>query len=181
LENDEEAIEPPKPGKAYYIEGPVSRSRSWEPKRNLLAAPGAQTVTMTAGEINAWMAAKFRMAAPPTDEQETDVLILPGVPNVAFAEDGDLYLNLPATISAYGASNDFTISSKCALSATGLRFKNVHISSAKVPFVEQLGARIFEVLAQGYQETEEYGIITQAFARADSVQIKGSALVFELR
>jgi len=181
LEGLEEPIPAPKPGDAYYIEGDVSRTRAWEPKRAQLAAIGAQTVKFTEGEINAWMTAKFRPGAAPAGEEQPSVLIVPGVPNVAIAAEGVVYFNLPTTITIYGATSDFTISSRCGLSADGLEFHSVSVSSAKVPWPSLLGAEIIGVLAKGYQSTQEYKIVSDAFARAESVKVEGQELVFNLR
>ena len=43
------------------------------------------------------------------------------------------------------------------------------------------GGRIVETLSKGYQSTEEYKIISEAFARAESVTIEGNELVMSLR
>jgi len=181
LKDIEEPIPEPRPGDGYYIEGEVSQTRSWEPKRDLLGAPGAQTVKFTEGEINAWMSAKFRPGAAISSEDASSILIVPGVPNVALLEAGTLYFNLPTTITAYGVKSDFTISAHCDLGADGFQFNSVNVSSAKVPLPNLLGAKILKVLAQGYQSTEEYTILFDAFARADSVDVEGRQLVFELR
>ncbi len=178
----EEPIPAPKPGGAYYIEGDVSRTRTWEPKRLQLTAAGAQTVRFTEREINSWMAAKFRPGVASSAEGESDFLIAPGVPNLAITEAGDVYFNVPTTITAYGASDDFTISARCALdSSAGVQFTAVNISSARVPLPSIIGAKIYDVLVQGYKSTEEYKIISEAFARAESIEVVGGELVFKLR
>mgnify|MGYP000217350784 CR=1 FL=1 len=51
-----------KPGDSYYIEGTTVRTRAWEDKRQQLSDGVAQTFSLSAGEINGWMAAKFRVA-----------------------------------------------------------------------------------------------------------------------
>jgi hypothetical protein len=182
VESLEEPIASVKPGDAYYIEGAVLPTRSWEAKRAQLAAPGAQSLAFSTGEINAWMSAKFRPGgAAPGGEGEGSILIVPGVPNVAIGDQGVFYLNLPAKISAYGSTNDFIVSARCSVSADGLQFQSVNVSSAKVPLPNLLGAKILEVLSQGYQATEEYKIIADAFARADSIVAEGNSLAVQLR
>lgn len=176
----EAPIPAPKPGDAYFVEGPVVRTRTWEPKRAQLVAAGPQTVKFSAGEINAWMTAKFRPGSSPAGEVSS-VLIVPGVPNVAITEAGTLYLNLPTTITAYGSSSDFTVSARCVVDASGLQFKTIQVSSAKVPFPNSLGKKIFEILSQSYQSSEEYTILSDAFARANSIELIGGELVFKLR
>lgn len=177
----EEASAHAKPGDAYFIEGPVLQSRSWELKREQMQATGSQRIAFSAGEINAWMAAKFRPGAAPAGDEAPDLLILPGVPNVAFSDEGILYLNIPTTITAYGTTYDYTIFSRCTLATSGIQFQSVNISSAKVPLPNLIGARVFETLSKGYQSTKEYAIIAEAFARADSVKIERAELVFDLR
>jgi hypothetical protein len=177
LADSEEPISAPKPGDAYYIEGPMLRTRSWEAKRELLKAPGGQTVRLSAGEINAWMKAKFRPGLPPTNGEEPSVLIVPGVPNVAITDAGFIYLNLPTTITAYGSTNDFTVSARGVFNAKDLHFEMILVSSAKLPLPDLLGTRLFETLSQSYQSTEEYAIFSEAFARAESVEIADGELV----
>ena len=55
-----------------YFEGPVSRSRSWEQKREILLNGSANTVELTAGEINAWMSAKFRKPSAASAAEDED-------------------------------------------------------------------------------------------------------------
>ncbi len=170
-----------KPGDAYYIEGPVARSRSWEAKRDQISAPGEQVVRLSTGEMNGWMAAKFRPGAGPSGEDAPDVLIVPGVPNLALLEDGRLYLNLPTTMSAYEASHDYTVSALCEIDASGLSFQSVKVSSARVPLPQILGAKVMKTLAQSYQSTEEYAIVTEALERAESIEVENGELVIRLR
>ncbi|WPJ95542.1 hypothetical protein SH580_19170 [Coraliomargarita algicola] len=172
----------PKPGDAYYIEGAVLSSRSWEAKRASLSMEGAQSVEISTGEINAWMAAKFRPGQSASEnDEEANLLIVPGVPNVGIVGDGQFYLNVPTTITAFGASDDFTISVLCELNASQPKIRSVNVRSAKVPMPQLLGARLLAVLSQGYAATEEYQIISEAFARADSVEVVGDQFVFKLR
>ena len=171
-----------KPGDAYYIEGDVSRTRTWEPKRVQLSAAGPQTVRFTEGEINSWMTAKFRPGTTPAGEEQPSLLIVPGVPNVAITASGTVYFNLPTTISIYGASDDYTLSARCEFDdSANINLQTVSLSSAKIPLSGIIGAKIFDVLFEGYKSTEEFEIISEAFARADSIQVIGNELVFKLR
>ncbi len=181
LEDLEEPIPAAKPGDAYYVEGAVLQTRTWEAKRQQLEASGSQKVRLSAGEINSWMAAKFRPGVSPAGDDAPSVLIVPGVPNFAMTEAGTLYLNLPTTITAYGSTNDFTISARCVANETGFDFATIQVSSAKVPLPNLLGRKIIETLSQGYQSTDEYQIISDAFARAESVEVAGGELILNLR
>jgi hypothetical protein len=171
----------PRPGGAYYLVGDVSRTRSWQAKREQLAAAGEQTVKFKEGEINAWMIANLASGAAPAEEDQAGVLIIPSLPNVAIVTDGLVYFNLPTTITAYGTTNDFMISARLALDADGLQLQSLSVNSAKVPLPSLLGARILNFLGQAYQSTEDYKILSDALARADSVEVVGQELVFNLR
>jgi hypothetical protein len=92
-----------------------------------------------------------------------------------------VYFNLPTTITAYGTTNDFMISARLALDADGLQLQSLSVNSAKVPLPSLLGARILNFLGQAYQSTEDYKILSDALARADSVEVVGQELVFNLR
>lgn len=171
----------PKPGGAYYLVGDVARTRAWQAKREQLAAAGKQTVKFKEGELNAWMSANLIPGAAPAGEDQASVLIIPGLPNLAIATDGLVYFNLPTIISAYGATNDFTISARLVLDADGLQLQALSVNSAKVPLPSLLGAKILRFLGQAYQSTEDYKIVSDSFARADSVEVVGQELVFNLR
>jgi len=171
----------PKPGDAYSIEGAILPTRTWEAKRQQLATPGARTVKFSEGELNAWMSAKFRPGMPAAGNDEPSVLIVPGVPNFAMTEAGTLYLNLPTTITAYGSKNEFAVSARCLADGSGIQIATVQVSSAKVPFPNLLGREILATLSKGFQSTEEYSIISEALARAESVEVVGGELVLELR
>jgi len=179
-DSEEEGPVLPHPGNAYFIEGPVVRSRGWETKRQQFSASGPQTIRLSAGELNGWMDAKFRPGAAPAGD-DSGVLIVPGVPNIAFAEDGTVFLNIPTSVSGYGASNDYTVFARCQINTGGLNFDSVSVSSALVPMPSLLGKKVLEVLAKGYQSTEEYEIVSEAFARAESISVDQGELVFKLR
>jgi hypothetical protein len=70
---------------------------------------------------------------------------------------------------------------RCALDAAKLKIRAVGVSSAKVPFPTFLGAKFIEVLSRGYVATEEYKMMIEAFARADSIAVVGDQIVFNLR
>lgn len=172
----------PKPGSAHFIEGEVYSSRTWEAKRKQLSAAGAQSVAFSVGEMNAWMASKFRPGVVDSDDEEAaNLLIVPGLPNLGIADQGEFYLNVPTSITAFGATGDFMIFARCALKGNQVKLRSVNVRSAKVPLPGILGARILGVLMQGFSTSEEYQIISEAFARADTVKIVDNQFVFELR
>lgn len=174
-----EPIPESKPGDAYYIEGSVLKTRTWELKRAQLTTKGAQTVKFAEGEMNAWLSAKFRPSTTPVGEEKPSILIVPGAPNIAITPSGSLYLNLPTKISCYGSASEFTVSARCSIEPSGLKFEKTQVNNARVPFPNILGSKIFETLLQGYQSTEEYSILSDALARADSIELAGGELVLK--
>lgn len=170
-----------KPGDAYYIEGPILRSRAWEAKRQQLSTAGAKTVSLSAGEINGWMAAKFRVPEPQTGDDAPSILIVPGVPNIGLVDGRGFYLNIPVTITAYGAEGEYALSAFGNLKSSGMEIQSLGISCAKVPLPNLIGKQILNTLSAGYQSTEEYGIVSEALTRVDSVTVEGDQLVIVLR
>ena len=93
-----------------YFEGPRSSGRSWEQKRDALLNGSATTVELSAGEINAWMAAKFRKpSSAPTGEDDSGIMIIPGVPNFFIDATEGVFLNLPTEVTIYGSMNNCLI------------------------------------------------------------------------
>ncbi len=170
-----------KPGDSYYIEGTTVRTRAWEAKRQQLSDGGAQTVSLSAGEINGWMAAKFRVAEPPKSEDEPSVLIQPGIPNVGLVDGEGLFLNVPLTISAYGSSGEYGAYLFGTIEPSGFRIKSMQINCAKIPLPGIFGEQLMNTLSAGYKSTEEYKIIADAFDRVESTSIKDGQLVIVLR
>lgn len=170
----------PSPANAYYIEGPVLRTRSWEAKRDQLEADGSQLVTLSSGEINAWMTAKFR-AASADDASGSKILVEPGVPNIAFGEDGAVYINIPTIVRAYGRKHEFTYSTRGRVGPSGYVVEDAGVSAAKVPLPSVLGLQLLSGLSQGYRGTKEYTILSGAFQRAETVEVSGDEITFKLR
>ncbi|MDA9317201.1 hypothetical protein N9Q19_00160 [Puniceicoccaceae bacterium] len=170
-----------KPSDAYYIKGPVLKTRAWEAKRQQLSASGAKTVRLSAGEINSWMASKFRVPEPQAGDDGPNILILPGVPNVGLVDGRGFYLNLPITITAYGAKGDYSLSAFGNLKPSGMKIKALGIRSAKVPLPNLIGKQILNTLSAGYKSTKEYRIVSEALARIESVEVEGDELVIVLQ
>lgn len=183
IANLKESEEPvySKPGDAYYIEGPVSRSRSWDSKRQQLTASGPQTVNLSASEINAWMMAKFRAVDPQKGDEESGIVISPGVPNVGLVDGLGLFVNLPVTIEAYGASGEYEVSVFGSIEPSGFKLGSFQVNSAKLPLPNIIGKQVMNLLASGYKATEEYKIITEALDRLQSASVEGEQLVITLR
>ena len=78
-----ESLEPI-PGDNFYIQGPTLSTRSWESKRNQLIEGGAGSLTLSAGEINAWFSTNFRSSAAPAGEESKGLSMVPNVPNIGI-------------------------------------------------------------------------------------------------
>lgn len=170
-----------KPGDSYYIEGATVKTRAWEAKRQQFSTAGAKTVSLSAEEINGWMASKFRVSEPPKGERQSGILIQPGIPNVGLVDGEGLYLNLPLNISAYGSSGECGAYLFGTIEPSGFKIKSMQISSAKIPLPGIIGKRVMNTLSAGYKSTEEYQIISDAFDRVESTSIKDGQLVVVLR
>lgn len=178
-----EAEEPylPKPGNGFYIEGEVLASRSWEQKRERLSASGPQTVSLSAGEMNAWMDARFSSAGPASGAEKSNLVLVPGVPNFAAVEGQGFYVNLPLTVIFFGNQFECVLSALGEVSADGFEAKSVSLNSAAIPWPSVIGDYVLKTLAEAFQSSEDYKIVSGALDRAESVSMEASTLTLELR
>lgn len=173
----------PVPGDAFYLEGPTLRSGSWETKRQQLINGSARTITVTAGEINAWFGDKFRSSAPAADDESSGLTLVPEIPNLGISDEGTIYLNLPADITGYGLDGDYVLSAKVRYSRgapASLVVDRLQVAGATVPFPGQLGAQVVSTIIKGFSSAEEYGVIREAWSRVESVDAVNGALVLTL-
>lgn len=173
----------PIPGDAFYIEGPTLRTRTWEAKREQFFNGSAQRIRVTPGEINAWFEAKFRGAVPTTEEEKSDLTLVPKVPNLGITEGKIIYLNLPANISGYGMNGDYVLSARVAFasgSPAKLKVEHLQIAGAAVPLPGLLGSQIVSKIVKGFSSAEEYALFGEAWNRVESVGIEKNALVLTL-
>jgi hypothetical protein len=171
------------PRDAYYIEGPISRSREWTDKRQQLIDASAATIQVSAGEINAWLDAKFRVLAVAASEGEKGLVLRPDRPNVGITADGATYLNLPAKISGYGLSGNYVLSAKVRYSEGApprLLVDRLQIGGAAVPLPGIIGAKIVSGIINSFSSAEEYALIREAWSRVQSVETADGAFVFIL-
>ena len=178
---EEDAPRASKPGNAFYIEGPLLRTRSWEAKREQLSAPGPQTVSLSIGELNMWANSRFTAASPPSNLKDAKLLIVPGIPNFAAVEERGFYINLPLSVIILGRSYECMLVAVGTLDTSGFQAESVSFNAAAIPLPSVLGARALESVAQAFQTSEDFGIITQAFERAESVNWGTDGLTFRLR
>jgi len=179
---DRESLDPV-PGDAFYIEGPILRSRSWETKRKQLVEGSTQSITVTPGEINAWFQAKFRGSKPTSDDESSGLVLVPDIPNLGITRDGAVFLNLPVDIEGYGLDGDYVLSSQIRYtsgSPAKLIVEHLQIGGAVVPLPGQLGSRLVSTLIEGFSSAEEYAVISKAWSRVTSVEVSNGALLLTL-
>ena len=178
-----ESLEPI-PADAFYIEGPVLRSRSWEGKRAQFLEGGGGSLVITAGEINAWLASKFRPASgSPQSESEDGFVLLPKEPNVALTEDNVFYVNLPTEVVGYGFDGEYVLSATGEYSEGApakFAFHSFRFGSAKVPLPGFLGGRFLATFFEGFGQFEEFKAIQEAWNRVEAVEIADGGLKFSL-
>ena len=168
-----------------YFEGPVSRDRSWEQKREALLNGSATTVELTAAEINAWMSAKFRKpSAAPAGEDEAGIVILPGVPNFFIDASEGVFLNLPTKVTIYGSAHDCMMIAQGHFSAGSqaeFQMDALRVNDAAIPVVGGLGGELVEALLQAYSQTDEFVAFQAAWKKVESVEVVADTIRLKLR
>ncbi|MFQ3225862.1 MAG: hypothetical protein ACI8Z5_002129 [Lentimonas sp.] len=164
-----------------YFEGPISRSRSWEQKREALLNGSATSVELTSGEVNAWMAAKFRKSS---SNPAGDKVILPGVPNFFIDADEGFFLNLPTDVTIYGSAHKWMVVAQGHFSAGGqveFQMDALHVNDAAIPVVGGLADHFVGALLQAYAETDEFIAFQEAWTTVESVELVGDTIRLKLR
>lgn len=167
-----------------YFKGPVSSSRSWEQKREVLLNGSATTVELTAGEINAWMSAKFRKPSAAAAGDEAGIVILPGVPNFFIDAATGFFLNLPTEVSIYGSTHDRIIIAQGSFSAgpqVQFQISALRVNDAAVPVIAGLGKQLLQALLQAYSQTDEFVACQQAWEKVESVELVADTMRLKLR
>lgn len=180
---EERAFSHPMPGDAYYIEGPISRSSSWELKRQQLIDGSASTIRISVGEVNAWLNAKFRALATPQDEEARGLIIEPDRPNVGISEAGTIYLNLPTKLTGYGLDGGYVMSARVRFkdgAPARLAINRLQIAGAAVPFPRLIGSGIASRLIAAFSSAEEYGVMRDAWQAVQSVETADSDFILHL-
>ena len=169
-----------------YLQGPVSRSRGWEQKRDALLNGEALTVELSSAEINAWMSSKFsKSGSRPSDEDEgSGVMILPGVPNVFIDTDQGFFLNVPADVSIYGSTHNWMVVAKGHFTdGLQVRFEveTLHVNGAAIPALGGLAKRFLGALFQAYSQTDEFLAVEKAWTKVESVELVDDTIHLTLR
>ncbi|HAV12209.1 MAG TPA: hypothetical protein DCX06_01765 [Opitutae bacterium] len=172
------------PGDLYYMEGPLLRTRAWEAKRQALIGGQPGVVDLNHAELNAWLAAKFRPAEAPEEGEAPSVLVIPGVPNVYFAEE-IVYISLPTEIIVFGKSHEHTIVAIGRIenqdTTAAFNILNLRIDNAVMPLVNQLGPHLIGTLLKAYAGSDEFISIQEAWSRVESVEQSEGTLRLKLR
>ena len=163
-----------RPGETFFFRGLSLQSRAWELKRLALFNGEASAVELSHAELNAWLEYQFRpVAVPAATESQTNLLIIPGVPNVYMGTE-IVYLSFPTKLVLYGSRHDYTII--CAFKIMDIagvnqfRLVSLNIESAGIPFAGYLGQKIVDTLLQAYSGSDEFASMQNAWARVDSVR-----------
>lgn len=171
------------PGDAFYIEGPILRSSSWENKRQQFLDGNVSTIKVTAGEINAFLERKFRSSAVPVDEDHAGLMIEPEAPNIGISGEKATFLNLPARIKGYGLDGSYVFSAKVRFSRSsppGLSVDRLQIGGAAVPLPGILGKAVVSSIRRAFSSAEEYQVISSAWSVVQSVEVVDGALILTL-
>ncbi len=169
-----------------YFEGPISRSRSWEKKREVLLNGSDTMVELSAAEINAWMSAKFRQpsSSAPAGEKASDILILPGVPNFFIDAAEGVFLNLPTEVTIYGSAHDCLIVAQGHFAAgpqAVFQLDALRANDAAIPLLGGLGDQLVGALLQAYSQTDEFAAFQAAWQKVESVELVADTIRLKLR
>lgn len=168
-----------------YFEGPVSGSRSWEQKREVLLNGSATTVELTAGELNAWMSAKFRKpSAASAAGDKPGIVILPGVPNFFIDAAAGFFLNVPTEVTIYGSTHDRIMIALGRFSAgpqVQFQISALRVNDAAIPMIAGLSKQLLQVLLLAYSQTEEFVVCQKAWEKVESVELVSGAMRLKLR
>ena len=172
-----------KPGELYYLKGPVSPGNGWKQKREVLLNGTNTTLEITAGELNAWMASKFRQASPPSGEDPPNFLILPGVPNFFVDVSEGIFLSLPTEVTIYGSNRQLVIFAQGHFTQgaeVAFQMDALHVNNAAVPVLGGLANQVAKTLLKAYSETDEFIAFRQAWENVESVEVVAGSIRLKL-
>jgi len=173
------------PGDAFYIEGPILRTEAWKRKRELLLSGAESELVITAGEINAWLAAEFNpIKRQGDDSDERSILIVPAQPNVGISENNTLYVNLPAKVTGYGIDDEYVFSAVGHFKeGAPAKFVVEHLQfgGTAIPLPTLFGSEIVRSLMESYSQFDELETILDAWQRVESVVVADSSLKISIK
>ena len=116
----------PAAGARYYVLGAAggTAGKSWEVKRETLAAGVAGAVTFTEAELNAWSEASFEPAKVDDAKKNESVMIIAGTPN--FRVDGsDLRVGQVNTMNFFGSEAPLVLQARGTFAKDGSSWRYV--------------------------------------------------------
>lgn len=174
--------EAPPPGKLYYVLGaPGSTAgKSWEVKRDALAAGTPGAVSFTEAELNAWSEDTFEPAKLDDAEKKGTVMILAGAPN--FRMDGaTLHVGLVNTINFFGSETPLVLQAHGDFqkAGAGWRFAASEARLGALP-LHKLPA-LMSVLADRFGAAQPPAVVEKVLREAREVAVRDGALVVALQ
>ncbi|WP_269523216.1 hypothetical protein [Coraliomargarita parva] len=173
----------PMPGDAYYMQGPELRTNSWVSKRLQALSGDPVTLQLTAGELNAWMGARFKPGNANELEGEANILVVPGIPNF-YTEGQAMYISLPSQLLFYGLDLEFTAFAKGHFTSgpsPDFIVDEFHVNSASVPVQAGLAKKLGDFLVSAYSSSEEYLSLQGVWERVESLELKDGSIRLNLR
>ncbi len=175
----------PSPGQGYFLSGPEDRTRSWQRQlRALENATSGTEVAITHGQLNAWVAAKFRGAQPKEGTEEANLLVVPGVPNFFIDPAVGLQISMPCEVTFFGKTFECLVVATGTFpsgAATQFQIERLRLNHARLPANLGIPRRVIDFLLQAYRPTEAYRQAESAWERVETVAIKENQLVLRLR
>jgi hypothetical protein len=171
-----------RPGAIYYFKG-AERAANWESKRRQLLDGTAQDISLTNGELNAWMRAKFRPGVAASTDEKANLQILPGVPNFCALDKDSLYISVSTQLVAFGSSSSYQIFCKGHFSeGPTIRYvvDELRLNNAAIPLTG-IGGLVIKTLLKGYSGTQEFSDMKAVWQRLESVELAGNVIRLRLR
>lgn len=174
------------PADRYYFEGTPTPTRAWESKRRQLLGEAEGPITLTAGELNAWLSRHFTPVASPGSarEESSGIEVRPETPNLAIVDDGAMYVNLPTEVRGFGGEGELVISAIGGFSESSppaFRIRELKLNAAELPLPSILGQRVLDTLIDAFRQSEEYKLIAEAWQSVEAVTLVDGGMHIELR
>ena len=167
-----------RPGQAYYFEAPIARSRNWELQRQALLSGTAPSAEFQFEDLNAWASRYFRPASAPVNEEEPNVLLLPGTPKFGTDGTGDIYCVLPINATVFGYSKDYTVYAVGEFKPESKAFevKSMYVNGAAFPPVPGIAHMVFNSFLEAFAQSDEYQTLAEAWESVDAVEVTANSI-----
>jgi len=173
--------ETPPADKLYYVLGASGAAgKSWQMKRDLLAATGSGSVTLNEAELNGWSAATFEQVKLSDEEKRSTLAILAGAPNFRI-EGSSFHLGLVNTVNFFGTEAPLVVQAQGAFerSGQGWRFVAHEAKLGALP-LHKLPA-LLPVLADRLGAAQPPQVVEKILREANDIAVRDGALVISLR